>query len=79
MAIPSIQPYPMPSAAQVPESVASWRPDPGRAAVLVHDMQNYFLDFFPPGQAPRDLTGNVALLAIAPPPAAIIYSPSPRR
>lgn len=61
MGIPAISPYPMPSEADVPDSVAAWRPDPRRALLLIHDMQRYFVDAFPAGQPPvTRLLSNVA-------------------
>ncbi len=50
MSIPRIAPYPMPST--WPASRVSWRPEPARAALLVHDMQEYFLDFYDRRAAP---------------------------
>lgn len=47
MSIPAIQPYPMPAPADLPVNTASWTIDPDRAVLLVHDMQHYFLRFFP--------------------------------
>lgn len=44
MAIPKIASYPMP--VELPASRVNWRFDPRRAALLVHDMQDYFLDFY---------------------------------
>ncbi|AUX23104.1 isochorismatase [Sorangium cellulosum] len=46
MGIPRIQPYSMPRADDVPESRVSWSPDPGRSVLLIHDMQQYFLDYY---------------------------------
>ncbi|GIH92304.1 isochorismatase family protein [Planobispora siamensis] len=61
MAIPPIQPYPMPS--DLPANRVDWRPDPRRAVLLVHDMQNYFLRAFTPGQSPLvELMSNVLAL-----------------
>lgn len=61
MPIPPIRPYSMP--ATLPRNVAGWSVDPRRAMLLIHDMQRYFVDMFPPGQPPvRELVGNVALL-----------------
>jgi bifunctional isochorismate lyase/aryl carrier protein len=63
MAIPAIDPYPMPTEDELPENTARWTIDPGRAVLLVHDMQNFFLRPFPRGQAPTtDLLANVAAL-----------------
>jgi bifunctional isochorismate lyase/aryl carrier protein len=53
----------MPAEDELPASVALWRPDPGRLALLIHDMQQYFVDFFPRGQEPRtSLIANIAAL-----------------
>ncbi|MEU6480364.1 isochorismatase family protein [Streptomyces sp. NPDC047017] len=46
--IPTIAPYPLPHAADLPLNTASWSLDPERAVLLVHDMQHYFLAPFPP-------------------------------
>lgn len=50
MAIPRIAAYPMP--ASLPANKVSWPLQPGRALLLVHDMQDYFLDFYDNTQAP---------------------------
>ncbi len=63
MGIPPIRPYPMPTEADLPPSVPSWRPDPGRALLLIHDMQRYFVDMFPAGESPRvELLAHVDLI-----------------
>jgi trans-2,3-dihydro-3-hydroxyanthranilic acid synthase len=63
MPIPPIRPYPMPTTADLPDNVATWRADPSRAVLLIHDMQQYFVDFFPAGAAPvTDLVDNVVAL-----------------
>jgi isochorismate hydrolase len=60
MPIPPITGYPMPVRAQLTVPVAGWRPDPDRAVLLIHDMQRYFVDFFPPGQSPvTELVANI--------------------
>jgi bifunctional isochorismate lyase/aryl carrier protein len=35
-----------------PEGKVAWRIEPTRAALLVHDLQQYFLDFYDPAQPP---------------------------
>ncbi|WP_028921435.1 isochorismatase family protein [Pseudonocardia acaciae] len=63
MSIPRIQPYPLPGADELPNGRVDWRPDPGRAALLVHDMQRYFLAPYTPGAEPLSgLISNVATL-----------------
>ena len=63
MAIPAIAPYPMPTENELPVNVAPWAIRRDRAMLLVHDMQNYFLGPFAPGQEPlTELVRNVAAL-----------------
>lgn len=58
----TISSYPMP-AGPFPSGPADWRPDPGRAALLIHDMQRYFVRFFPAGQSPVvELVANIGRL-----------------
>jgi trans-2,3-dihydro-3-hydroxyanthranilic acid synthase len=52
MPIPAIQPYPMPTEDDVPAGPLSFRPDPSRAVLLVHDLQRYFVERFPAGRSP---------------------------
>ena len=59
--IPSIEPYALPTAGELPANTARWQPDPARAVLLVHDMQRYFLAPFP--DSVRDpLTAGAGLL-----------------
>ncbi|MFC9774531.1 isochorismatase family protein [Paenibacillus chitinolyticus] len=64
MAIPSVQSYPMPTAEDLPANRVSWTLAPSRAAFLIHDMQQYFMACFEPGQSPAaELTEHIRLLA----------------
>lgn len=66
MALPSIAPYPMPTDGDLPASVPAWKPRADRAALLIHDMQRYFVGAFPPGDSPAvALTANIARLRAA--------------
>jgi isochorismate hydrolase len=66
MAMSPIAPYRMPGDGDLPSAAVPWRPRPDRAAVLVHDMQRYFLRPFPAGQSPRtELVTNVTKLLAA--------------
>lgn len=63
MNLPVIRAYPMPTAGELPRNVASWVIDPSRAALLIHDMQRYFIRPFPAGERPvTDLVRNIAAI-----------------
>lgn len=49
----AISSYALPTPGDLPPSIARWELDPDRTALLVHDMQRYFLQPFP--EAVRDL------------------------
>ncbi|MEU8820488.1 isochorismatase family protein [Actinoplanes sp. NPDC048796] len=55
--LPRITPYPLPTGFSVHNARVGWHPDPNRAALLVHDMQNYFLAPF--GTADHALLARV--------------------
>ncbi|MCX8289524.1 isochorismatase [Enterobacter pseudoroggenkampii] len=46
MAIPKLTAYALPTAAELPASKVNWAFEPERAALLIHDMQEYFLNFW---------------------------------
>lgn len=63
MGIPVIAPYPMPTEADLPGNTAAWTPAPDRAVLLIHDMQRYFVQPFPPARQPGNaLLRNVTTL-----------------
>ncbi|WP_216916484.1 isochorismatase family protein [Nocardia noduli] len=59
--LPTITAYPLPTAHELPSNVADWTVDPGRAALLIHDMQKYFLRPFP-SEIAQPLVRNIATL-----------------
>ncbi len=64
MGLPTIQPYDLPTAAEIPDSRGPWKVETGRAALLIHDMQNYFVRPFVADAAPlAPATANNARLA----------------
>ncbi|WP_018685477.1 isochorismatase family protein [Actinokineospora enzanensis] len=80
MPLPRIDDYPLPTAAELPAGRVDWRPDPARAALLVHDTQRYFLAPFAGAPIPRMLA-NIAVLLDAAREAKIpvIYTAQPGR
>ncbi len=63
MALPTIQPYPLPTQAELPTARGAWQPQSERLTLLVHDMQRYFLAAFAPDTAPlAPAVANIARL-----------------
>lgn len=52
MSIPKIASYAMPQAHEFTENKTHWQLDARQSVLLVHDMQQYFLDFYDQQQAP---------------------------
>ncbi|WP_318362783.1 isochorismatase [Enterobacter sp.] len=46
MAIPKLTGYALPAAAEIPNNKVNWAFEPERAALLIHDMQDYFVNFW---------------------------------
>ncbi len=60
MGIGSIHPYTLPSLPDGERGPKHWRPEPSRLALLIHDMQRYFLRPFSPTESPyRELLDNL--------------------
>ncbi|AZK47900.1 isochorismatase family protein [Paenibacillus lentus] len=63
MGIPAILPYSMPVEAELPANKVAWRPEPQRAVLLIHDMQNYFLQAYNTKESPvTELFSNISEL-----------------
>ena len=46
MAIPGLNAYTLPVAADIPDNKVQWDFEPTRAALLIHDMQDYIINFW---------------------------------
>ena len=80
MGLPSIAPYPMPAPVDLPENRVQWTLEPGRSALLIHDMQEYFVDAFDRTSEPIPaLVANIRRLRDAAHAAGVpvIYSAQP--
>ncbi len=63
MAIPPIAPYDLPSRDEVPADRVDWALDSSRCALLIHDMQKYFIDAYEPGTEPiTSVIANIAAI-----------------
>jgi bifunctional isochorismate lyase / aryl carrier protein len=65
MSLSKIAPYELPDAADLPQGRVSWPLDPGRAALLVHDAQRYFLAPYTGSPMPSLVANTAALLSAA--------------
>ncbi|MND61284.1 isochorismatase family protein [uncultured Brevundimonas sp.] len=64
--LPTVPAYTLPSEAEIPASRAQWTLECDRAALLVHDMQKYFLRPYAPDAEPLPgLIANIARLIAA--------------
>lgn len=63
MTIPQLPSYPMPTAIDFPVNRVGWEAQATRSALLIHDMQDYFLNFFDVQQSPvTELLQNIVAL-----------------
>ncbi|GAB4588002.1 isochorismatase family protein [Nocardia sp. IFM 10818] len=63
MPIPPIAPYSMPTVDEVTPNQVDWTVDPSRAALLIHDMQQYFISAYDTTRDPAStLIDNIATL-----------------
>lgn len=64
MALPQISPYPLPLESEIPAARGPWKVERNRAALLIHDMQNYFLRIYEGNASPLlPAIDNIARLA----------------
>lgn len=60
MVIPAILSYPLPGSPDLPKNKVNWTPDPERAVLLIHDMQQYFIDPFDINTSPmKEVIANI--------------------
>lgn len=65
MSLPRIAPYVLPDPSEFPPSRVDWQLDPARAALLVHDMQDYFLLPYGGSPAIEEMIDRLAALVHA--------------
>ena len=46
MSIKSLVAYALPTSQDIPKNKVSWGFEPQKSALLIHDMQQYFVEFF---------------------------------
>ncbi len=64
MGLPRIEPYALPGASDLPEGRVDWDSDLSQAALLVHDMQQHFINVFTRGSDPIEgAIRNIAALS----------------
>lgn len=61
MSIPKIQKYSLEGVIHSALNQTDWKIDPRRAMLLVHDMQNYFINFYDANQSPaKEIIANIS-------------------
>lgn len=58
--IPIIEDYSLPKVSELPKNIANWEINPARAVLLIHDMQQFFVDKLPNGNLKENLLKNIA-------------------
>jgi len=53
--LPAVTDYPLPAESDLPPSRVAWAPDPARAVLLLHDLQDHFLDVYGENSELRDM------------------------
>ncbi len=64
MAIPKINRYALPTAAELPTSKVNWAFEPERARAADHDMQEYFLNWGENSAMMQQVVANIARLRV---------------
>ncbi|WP_444935496.1 isochorismatase family protein [Microbulbifer sp. JMSA004] len=60
MSIPLLDNYSLPTIDSLPQNKVGWKIDPSRSALLIHDMQEYFVRFFGEGsELVRNIENNI--------------------
>ncbi|MEJ2766594.1 isochorismatase family protein [Photobacterium sp. MCCC 1A19761] len=80
MAIPSIESYTLPATESYPTNKTNWQIEPAKAVLLIHDMQEYFVNFYQADQSPmKELKQNILTLKAAAKQAGIpvVYTAQP--
>ncbi len=63
MVIPSISVYKTPMEPELPKNKVNWTPYLKRAVLLIHDMQEYFLDAYSDKKSPKvELISNIKVI-----------------
>ncbi len=63
MSIPKLTAYALPTIEELPNNKVNWTFEPQRAALLIHDMQNYFLNFWgEESEFVKTVVANIAAL-----------------
>lgn len=63
MAIPAISSYKMPKESNLPKNKVGWKVDPNKSVLLIHDMQQYFIDYYEKDSSlVREMIANIKVI-----------------